>query len=314
MKAIVIGDIHFVDKIPLRRNDDVLVTQFQKLEALKKIVIDTQPLDGIFLLGDVFDKHSPDIWLVNRVIRAFKEIRSCISGRDIPIYSIVGNHCVHGRVESVQDAALGTLFSSGVVQRITGDLKIAGVDFRALDYTTNHSVEMYKVSTPHIILTHNMITPNPVLFEHIVVEDIAKSISNCVIFAGHYHSPFTYVSPTDTYIINPGVVVRTDIGERNIDPSVILFSYELGKFRFKKISLGMGYKDGKLNGVFNMEEYEKEKASELNLQQFINSIKNTQFQGQDLESLVRSVGEEQKLDPPIVTEAIRRITQAKALI
>jgi DNA repair exonuclease SbcCD nuclease subunit len=311
LKALVLGDCHFCDRLPIKRQDDFFNAQFRKLEVLKTIATDHK-VDGLFLLGDVFDRHSPDIWFVNEIMRRLSEL-------PCPIYAIVGNHCVHGRVDSVDDVGLGTLFSSGIVRRISGDLTIKGTPIRALDYVTRHSVDMYKTDIPRLMFTHNMITPSKVIFEHILAKDIAAVAPGSIIFSGHYHPPFVYPygihrKKNEAIIINPGVMVRTDVSEKGIDPSVILFEVTEASqesrllLSFKKLPL----KGDPGDDVFDVVGHKDKKEEEVNLQQFITDIKETQFQSQDIEAMILELGKDQNVDDNVVTEALERIKTAKA--
>lgn len=311
----MIGDCHFCDTVPVRRTDDFIAAQFRKMDGLIRIIQGTEQIDGVFLLGDVFDVHSPKVWLINEVIRKFNEVRFCLPDREVPIYAIVGNHCVHGRVAGVHDVGLGTLFDSGVVTRLHGDKKISGINVRGLDYELKHTIDMYATDVPRIMFTHNMITPANVIFEHILAKDVAASLTDSVVFAGHYHPPFKFKNPhTNTHILNPGVMIRTDISEISTDPSVILFNATPAtkgfEFAYEILSLG----GSKGSAIFDVEEYKKDKADELNLRQFIESIKTTRFQSQDIEQLIQETGKASNVQDNVVTEALERIREAKASV
>ena len=141
MIAMILGDPHFCDRIPLRRVDDFLQAQFTKLTNLENAIQTRGDVDALFLLGDVFDIPKPSLELVNRVIDHLGRINKLLP---LGIYSIVGNHDVHGRVASIEETALGTLYASGLVKYLKGKEVIGGVTFNGIDYTLDHTPEMYR--------------------------------------------------------------------------------------------------------------------------------------------------------------------------
>src|ERR1035437_2594045 len=237
LKSLVLGDGHFCDRVPLRRSDDFLQAQFNKLVALEKLIISEKDIDGLFLLGDVFDIPKPSLELVNRVMDHLDRINKLLP---LGIYAIVGNHDVHGRVESVQETAVGTLYASRLVKQLAGKQIIKGIPFLGIDYLVNHTPEIYKGNN-QIILTHNMLIPAPAIFKHILDKDNGES-------------------------------------------------------------------------VFNLLDYKEEKTQKLDLEKFINGLKQSQFESQDLEKLIQEVGTLSKVDEKVIQEALERIKSARMVV
>ena len=263
----------------------------------------------MFLLGDVFDIPKPSLELVNRVMDHLDRINKLLP---LGIYSIVGNHDVHGRVESVQETALGTLYASRIVKQLAGAQTIKGIPFLGIDYMTDHTPDIYRGNNK-IILTHNMLLPKPAIFKHILAKDLT-GMTNTTIFAGHYHQPFQVELPNNSRVINPGVLVRTDIAERNIIPSAVKF-----KAGFIGPSLAVTYERIPLekdNGsvIFNLQDYKEEKAQKLDLEKFINGLKQSQFESHDIEKLILEVGKLSNVDEVILQEALARIKSARAIV
>ncbi len=301
------GDAHFCDYVPIKRTDDFLDAQFRKLDKIRELS-DIHQVEVVILLGDVFDKARPAMWLVNKVINYLNKF-------NVPVYSVVGNHDIQGSRDGVSATALGTLFEAGVIKELSGDMNIGNIPVRGIPHTREHTVDLYKSNEPRLMFTHNMITPQRAPFTHLYVGDVVDGVKGNFIFAGDFHPPFERYNATNkTRVVNPGVMVRTDIAEKVITPSVILFEASTQpnyiKVDFKKIPLGAAAGDT----VFDVERHEKEKEKELNLKQFIESIKSTQFQSQDIEKLVQEVGKESKVSTDVITEALDRIKSAKASI
>lgn len=303
MKGLVVGDAHFCDYVPVKRTDDFLEAQFRKMAKIRSLSeeLDT---DVVILLGDVFDKARPDIWLLNKVIDHLQQF-SC------SIYSLVGNHDLQGSRDGVPGTALGTLLNAGLIKGMDGDIEILGVPFRAINHTREHSTDLYQSDSPRIILTHNMITPQIAPFEHVYAMDVLEKSHNCFIFAGDFHDPFEFYNPqTKTRIMNPGVLNRTSIAEKHITPSVIYFEATSKDLvvDFRRIPLGAAV--GK--DVFDIALHEKVQAAEMNLKKFIDSINQTQFESQDIEKLVLDVGKQSSTSDKVIAEAVARIKAAKS--
>jgi len=309
MKALVLGDPHFCDRVPLRRVDNFLQAQFNKLTNLENIIREDKEIDALFLLGDVFDIPKPSLELVNRVMDHLDRINKLLP---LGIYSIVGNHDVHGRVESIQETALGTLYASRLVKQLTGTQIIKGIPFVGIDYLVNHTPEIYRGNN-QIILTHNMLLPAPAIFKHILARDLNGTVQNTTIFAGHYHSPFNVNLSNNSSVINPGVLVRTDIAERKIVPSAVKFEATMSpnlNVSWQRLPLEKDNGDQ----VFNLEDYKEEKTQKLDLEKFINGLKQSQFESHDIEKLIEEVGNLSNVSETILQEALKRIKSARAIV
>jgi len=300
MKIIVVGDGHFCDHSPIKRLDIIRVMQLSKLSKIRSISIE-KGVDAVVFLGDIFDKAKPDTSLVNQVIEEMVQFRC-------PLFSIVGNHCTQGCKDGVNGTAIGTLFASGVMEHL-GELLFKGIQLIGYDHTNKHNLDMYRNFQASVIFTHNMVVPYEVPYDHMSAHDILKVIKNTVVFSGDFHLPF--IKENDhSVVINPGVLVRTSIAEKDVDPSVILFEASgSSTYKFESISLGAVKGDD----IFDLVRHEREKEEEINLKRFIDSIKSTQFQSQDIEALVTEVGNNSNIEKRIINEAINRIRSAKAL-
>lgn len=292
------------DYVPVKRTDDFLDAQFRKIKKIRDIA-EERNVDIVFLLGDVFDKARPELWLVNKAMDYFRSY-PCV------IYSLVGNHDLQGCRDGVPGTALGNLFTAGIIKKLDGDVTLLDIPIRGIGHTREHVTSLYEPQIPSIILTHNLVTPQIAPFEHLFVDDVLQAAKDCFIFAGDFHPPFEKYNPvTNARIINPGVLTRTSIAEKEIDPSVIYFEAtpEDLVIKYEKLSLGMP----KGSEVFDVELHDHRKSDELNLKQFIDSIAQTQFESQDIEKLIQEVGTANKVPQDIIVEAINRIKVAKTL-
>jgi len=304
LKALVVGDCHFCDYVPVKRIDNFLEAQFIKIEKIKSIAGERN-CDAIILLGDVFDKARPEIWLVNKVMDRFRD-SPCV------VMSVTGNHDLQGCRDGVPGTALGNMFTAGVFKRMDGDSELLGIPIRTINHTREHKASLYATDTPRIIFTHNMVTPQVAPFEHVFVDDVLAAAKDCFIFAGDFHPPFEkHDNVTKSHIINPGVLTRTSIAEKDIDPSVIYFEATPEDLVVYHEKISLGCPKGEL--IFDIASHEATKSDELNLKQFIDSISQTKFESQDIEKLIQEVGTANKVPTNIIKEATNRIKEAKTL-
>lgn len=304
LKGLIVGDLHICDSTPLKRIDNFLEVQFEKIRKIKDFSEEFE-VDYVFLLGDVFDKSRIDARVLNSAASIFKKF-------PCRIYSLIGNHDLQGCRNGLEGTSLGTLFTTDILTKIAGDFEIINVPFRAINYTNEHTLKLYETEKPRIILSHGMVTPQIAPFEHIYVDDVLKSVKDCFVFSGHFHYPFEKYNPiTKSRVVNPGVINRTSISEKEVDPSIIYFEATPSDLvtTYRKISLGASAGDE----VFDVALHEEIKSNDLNLKDFIESITKTQFESQDLEALVQQVGLENKVDKNVIEEATNRIKIAKTL-
>ena len=160
--------------------------------------------------------------------------------------------------------------------------------------------------------------PTPAIFKHVLAKDVAAYATDTTIFAGHYHQPFQVELPSNTRVINPGVLVRTDISERNIVPGAILFKAEMIKGSMGSI-LAVAHKRVPLekdNGetIFNLADYKEGKTQKLDLEKFINGLKQGQFESQDIEKLIQEIGTLSNVNEVVIQEALERIKSARLVV
>jgi DNA repair exonuclease SbcCD nuclease subunit len=212
-------DWHIRHNVPINRVDDVLEQQFRKIEEVLQIAkkYEATILHG----GDLFNIYNPPYWLVSKVIDA-------IMGYEVDIYGPPGNHDLDGgSLQSLGNTAINMLYKSGVIKPLIGghhrldDIVVKSVLHRKHYQDADYIVDRQYDEDFKVIITHNLVTPNPVPFPHTLVSNIKTNAK--LVLCGDFHGAFQ-AKHGDTWFVNPGCLLRQSIAEINHSPGVILFN------------------------------------------------------------------------------------------
>lgn len=295
MRYLFTTDWHICDRRPgTRIDDDFFDTQNAKIEEILAIAT-AERVDKILHGGDLFDRPLMDLHIINTVIQILKKSA-------VPIEIVLGNHDLLGyNCGTVARTALGTLLKAGVIRETT---------LPHVNVTNHHKVELYKTAGP-VILTHNMVSPDEVLFEHILCKDIAPQCPNSVVLCGHYHRPFEYKDiEHNTTFINPGSLMRVKINEAKHHPEVIIGE---GAKIIKRVKLKSA-RAGK--EIFDLTVHAENKAKEKSFDKFVADLQAAKgtTENCDLETLVAMMSAKEKIDEHIRDEVLRRIQGARTAL
>jgi len=292
MRWLFSTDWHLCDRRPgTRVDDDFFETQTAKVKEIFTIA-DNEQVDLILHGGDFFDHPLMDLHLINSTIQLLKL-------SPVPIRIIFGSHDVLGyNIDTRTRTAIGTLLKAGVVELVK-------TEAFGINATTKHTVELYKGIEQQIILTHNMLLPKEVIFEHILCDTIAPVLpEGSIVLCGHYHQPFNHFNEEHQIrFINPGCLIRTDISEATHAPMVLIG--EDNQF-LKKVKLA----SAKLGStIFDTIAHQEVKQRENAFNTFVASLKiaKSTTEQYDLETLIMKVAKEQKIDATVRNEALTRI-------
>lgn len=111
----VIGDAHLNASTPKTRIDNYADTSIEKLELLRRTLIE-RGVKKLFMLGDVFHKATQPTVYENRIISQFLKFKES----RIEVFVIFGNHDeINDRLDSYDRTTLGLLILTGVVKHFT---------------------------------------------------------------------------------------------------------------------------------------------------------------------------------------------------
>jgi len=156
-----------------------------------------------------------------------------------------------------------------------------------------------KLQVTSIVVTHDMIVPYDVPFEHVHPNDIETPAK--IILCSHYHKPFTYKKGKQVFV-NPGSLTRLDPTDMDRQPEVLLLT--CGKdIKIKHILLKSAKKS---EDVFDISVIKEKRRKVKDFESFINALKKTTYQSLDIKSEIKKKGKELTLPDVIINEAVRR--------
>lgn len=209
MKFLLIGDIHFRNETPLSRKDDIEEVFKDKFKQLRQVIKKYQ-INYVLTVGDILDRSVSNVPTINLA-------EEMLSGLEIPIYSILGNHDLVGNV--VNGYNKSSIF---LLSKLCSNLNIILEEYIDLEDTriyfnhygnNNFIIKDKDNSKFNIVLTHSNIYDGDSMFDSINCRDLITNAD--FLFTGHIHSKFLYNS-----IYNAGSLVRLTRAEGDYNREV----------------------------------------------------------------------------------------------
>jgi DNA repair exonuclease SbcCD nuclease subunit len=302
MKFLIVGDTHFRTIRPRYRMDpDYFQTQLNKLNEIFDIAVNEQVDGGIVHTGDFFDRFDTELRILNAIVAI---LRQGVKKKKIKFYCVLGNHDIQGYCyDSIFKTGLCNLIKSGLVKLIVEPTKLGNLTFTGVHFKNKISPEDYNLEAD-VIVTHNMLVPEPVVFEHVLLSDVAKVTKAKFIFCGHYHFPFD-VTIDNTRFINPGSLMRLTIGDVKRSPSVLLFDEQ----NIKQIPLKSALPGPQ---VFDTLAVSEKKQQNLVFGEFLEQLSSVKLHSFKLSELVKQIAKVQNIEKEVVDEALRRLGEVKS--
>ena len=290
MKILHITDSHGTVKAPESRTDVYYLSFLKKMYELK-YVIQQEDIKLIIHTGDLF--HSA------RVSDKFTgQLAEIIKSYGIPMYVVPGNHDIEGyTINTLDQTKLGLLYKTGVVKELDRaknpiqlkhqkenlNISIVGQEYyKDIDSGNMTDFEMHS-NNPNanfnILAIHGYLCNSP---QHPDIrctqcKDIITDAD--VILSGHFHEPFEYHG-TDFSVYNPGSMMRVEqttynqkhmpqygILEITNNNGIVQHTYTMHQFKIAEPS----------DKVFDYTIKNQKKKSLITLENFKNSISNTNF-------------------------------------
>jgi len=262
MKFVLLSDMHLMQSTPEARKDDIISTQFRKLE----FVLNYAKSHGCAILqaGDFFDK--PRSWfLLPKVIDLLLLL-------DVEIYACFGQHDMYLYSETTNaSTSLGVLEKSGLVS-ILGDKPIVVGDVHIYGASWGLDVPQVQDSGKvNILVTHRSIGCVPLFFGHEYTDALTflqKHVDYDVILAGDIHRK-TYVESGSRYFVNTGPLTRITAEQYNFKHTPGFFVFDVSKTPLIEwVDVPCEASDS----VLSREHIEKANAIDSKLNEFIASV------------------------------------------
>lgn len=303
-KFLLLNDIHLADRSPASRTDDWTETLFGKLDQVSRLA-HAQKVDGVLIAGDFFHRRQVSFSLLHRLMRWCKSF-------PFRVYGIPGNHDLqHDRYESLDQQALGILFSSGAVINVSESseslwvgskisVEIAGVPWPRSQCLSEYP-RPKRDGAPGILMTHCFLAPesgeifgDPVL-GHRELSELGWS----VIHAGHCHYDHGVTRVGDTHFVDVGSIGRGALAEDQVtrQPKVVLVEFSAeNKTLVTQVALNVAPPET----VFNIEAHEQRSEEKQQIAEFVENLSGqlagmssgntveTHLQGLDIPDEVRT--------------------------
>lgn len=164
-----------------------------------------------------------------------------------------------------------------------------------------------------VICTHNMILPTEKApFDFIHPEKLITDAN--LIFCGHYHMPFDYISNTQPQrprFVNPGVPFRWTINEAVISPKIVLLSVDWnnGIHTYNIQDIKLQAKPG--SEVLDLTTSKELKSTKQGIDNFVDQLEGTYFSSCNLEETITKYGQDNTVEPKVVQELIKRVKKQR---
>ena len=326
-KFIVTGDLHWTGKNPRARLDDYKSALVNKLEEIKRLAMVNQ-VDGVIIPGDITD--TPGI-----ALSVLAELMTILQDFPCPIFTIGGNHDWYGGNPKTENRTpYGILTRAGAIIDINNIYNMYRVPFhvwlmgRSWDSeVTDRDIEYYtfKNKCPNsvtnkrvrVLVTHGMLLDKSPGYEvrHTLMSEVASHPdAPDILINGHIHDCQGIQKINNTLFINPGSIGRKSATEENLEriPQVVLLAIpekEHGEPFAELIPLKSA-SPGHL--VLSREHIEEEQKRQEITKEFLELLaEEGDSRYQDLEEIVKGIGERKNIPPNIVQEALKRLEDAR---
>jgi DNA repair exonuclease SbcCD nuclease subunit len=213
MKYILLSDIHFSNKQPVGRIDDIYQAGLEKLN----IIFDHSCSEQIPIIeaGDLFHE-STNRKCLNDVIRLFNKY-DWLKGR---FYCVYGNHDMY-KINK-KDTCLNILENIGYVKILSGfhehvycDSKRSYDNIYGMSWGDDEQLTMQQNS---IFVVHKSITNSTAMFDTESAKDFINGFTNTLVLCGHIHEKFVVDGGNSSRVINTGPIIRRSVDEKDHSP------------------------------------------------------------------------------------------------
>lgn len=312
MKFIYFQDMHFKGKNSRNRLGNYFENLLLKLDEIINLA-KMYHCDALIDGGDLFESDKPSYSVLDAVADRIEKAK-------LPIYSLFGNHSMsYGHIENSSGTGLAHLqkrskyftylnqledinFIIKPIEynfEIEDKLKKDGIIVEANEDSINANNE-WKIAIVHALVTQKKFFEE---VSHVQCKDI-KTNADLVLIA-HYHKPYIEKIGNTTFL-NIGCCGRDNIDEAQIEPSVVLLDTDKRSYQVIKLKSAK-----KANDIFDLTKYEELKANKKDIKEFLNSLKEVNFQSMSVAQQVVKIGKEQNVDKNIVDYLLQKIEETK---
>lgn len=308
MKFLYFQDFHIAGRNSKHRLGNYFEDCLLKLDEIISIAKENKCdflLDG----GDLFETDKPSYNILDIVADKIEKA-------EIPVYSLFGNHAMsYGHIENSNATGLAHLqkrskYFKRLIDYYDKTVHIVGIDYEfgieeklkdypLLDFMSAVGEEKrWKIAIVHALVTPGKFFDNT---SYIDVKDI-KTNADLVLLA-HYHHPFKKIIGKTTFL-NIGCCGRMNINEAKIEPSVLLIDTNTKNYKvIKLISTKSSHE------IFDLKKYEELKDNKKDIQEFLNALRDVNFQSMDIAQQIFKIGNEQNIEKNVIDYVLQKVNE-----
>ena len=303
-KILVFGDLHADESTPKSRKDDYLLAICAKLEEIVKLA-NAKKVDAVISLGDIFTRMEPSGKCRNMIISLLQLLNP-----EINIYVTEGNHDIKNAPSNLYKSALGTLIETDVVKH-TDYIKELGIRLGHWVPAIEQLIKEGKYQDECVIHTfHANISDVPMMFQHILFQDVTLHPNCKLVLGGHIHR-YMADEKDGVKFISPGPICRDEMNDYLVKykPKVLYVEYTLDGSYINTELLPL-QNVGAAADVFRLEEGKNKKDEKDDTKQYIQEISQLSSWsfGADKYDSLRKSGQMKKIEQPVVDLAIETLT------
>lgn len=303
-KFLYFQDGHVKGKNSINRLGDFFSDWLIKFDELLEIAKKNK-VEAIIDGGDLFDSPMVSYSVCDAIVDRVEKAK-------MRYICLFGNHAerYHSKEHSYDTTLAHILRRSKYFEYLETTVGV-GKDYVIQGIEYSHTVEenikdkgifLQAVSPKawRIAIVHAFICPKPFPYaSHVVCDDI-KTNADLVLVA-HYHKVWEK-KVADTQYLDIGCFGRNSITEADIKPSCVLLDTE--ERSYKVIPLKSAKKGA---DIFDLAKIEELKASDVNMENFIKSLESVQFQGQNIESIIKDIATKENIPQEVVSLIMQKM-------
>ena len=201
-------DLHFDNRTPESRVDDIMETARRKLEDMLK-KCQERNVKHLFFEGDLVNR----LQISYEAINSLGETLLAFKDAGIELYTICGNHDIlRNSMEKLERSPIQTLFTFGVIKHINLSTRVIinkKVMITPVDYT-EYPPKADETASVNILLAHMFYNANDLIADerHNLTKDVVRKLGYDVIFLGHDHEEYPITQCGKTWVVRSGSILR----------------------------------------------------------------------------------------------------------
>lgn len=201
-------DLHFDNRTPESRVDDIMETARRKLEDMLK-KCQERNVKHLFFEGDIVNRLQISFEAINTLGETFLAFKEA----GIELYTICGNHDIlRNSMERIERSPIQTLFTFGVIKHINASTRVIinkRVMITPVDYTEYPPIADDSASI-NILLAHMFYNASELIADdrHNLTKEAVRKLGYDLIVLGHDHEEYAIAQCGKTWIVRSGSIIR----------------------------------------------------------------------------------------------------------